>query len=453
MTRVLVVGDVLLDRDVLGHVERICPDAPVPVLDQDRTVERPGGAGLAAVLAGRHGVEVDLLCALAPDDGGHLLRELLDAAGVRVLDCGTGGSTVEKVRVRAGGQSLVRIDRGDGADLGALSEDATARALDADVVLVADYGRGVSAHEPVRALLSAARRAGTPVVWDPHPKGADPVPDVTLVTPNRREAAGFSEQEDGGAETLAADVRRARQLRGRWSSAAVAVTLGESGALLVTGDGAPLVVPVEQPVPAADTCGAGDAFAAAVAVALGRGAVLSEAVQEGVRAASGFVADSRSDEDASATQPAGAGGGGRSGTLIATGGCFDLLHPGHVSTLERARRLGDRLVVLLNSDASVRRLKGPSRPVQDEHDRAAVLRSLACVDDVVVFDEDTPVEALRRLRPDVFVKGGDYSSAELPEATVLSEWGGTVVTVPFLAGRSTTGLLQRIDGNGVAHVG
>jgi rfaE bifunctional protein nucleotidyltransferase chain/domain len=140
-------------------------------------------------------------------------------------------------------------------------------------------------------------------------------------------------------------------------------------------------------------------------------------------------------------------------TLVATGGCFDLLHPGHVSTLERARRLGDRLVVLLNSDASVRRLKGPGRPVQDEQDRAAVLRSLACVDDVVVFDEDTPAEALRRLRPDVFVKGGDYSSAELPEAAVLAEWGGTVLTVPFVDGRSTTGLLQRIDGKGMSHVG
>jgi D-beta-D-heptose 7-phosphate kinase/D-beta-D-heptose 1-phosphate adenosyltransferase len=451
MTRVLVVGDVLLDRDVLGHVERICPDAPVPVLDEDRTVERAGGAGLAAVLAARHGAEVDLLCALAPDEGGERLRELLAAAGVRVLDCGSGGSTVEKIRVRAAGQSLVRIDRGDGAVLGDLPTGADSPAP--DVVLVADYGRGMTSHEPVRALLCALRGSGTPVVWDPHPRGADPVPDVTLVTPNRREAAGFSELEASGAHTLATDVRRARELRARWRSTAVAVTLGESGALLVTGDGAPLVVPVERPVPAADTCGAGDAFAAAVAVAIGRGAVLSEAVQEAVGGASSFVADAGGAEQTTGRTVDRAADGERTGTLIATGGCFDLLHPGHVSTLERARRLGDRLVVLLNSDESVRRLKGPSRPVQDEHDRAAVLRSLACVDDVEVFDEDTPVEALRRLRPDVFVKGGDYSSAELPEAAVLSEWGGTVVTVPFLAGRSTTGLLQRIDGNGVAHVG
>jgi rfaE bifunctional protein nucleotidyltransferase chain/domain len=129
--------------------------------------------------------------------------------------------------------------------------------------------------------------------------------------------------------------------------------------------------------------------------------------------------------------------------VVATGGCFDVLHAGHVATLERARALGDRLVVLLNSDASVRRLKGPDRPVQTQEDRAAVLASLRCVDEVVVFDDDTPVPALRRLRPALFVKGGDYSATRMPEHEVVEEWGGEVVTVPFLAGRSTTSLLAR----------
>ena len=128
--------------------------------------------------------------------------------------------------------------------------------------------------------------------------------------------------------------------------------------------------------------------------------------------------------------------------MVATGGCFDLLHPGHVSVLEAARRLGDCLIVCLNSDRSVHRLKGPGRPLQSEQDRATVLRALRCVDEVVVFDEDTPVETLRTLRPDVWVKGGDYAGIELPEAAVLAEWGGVAVTVPYQAGRSTTGLVE-----------
>jgi rfaE bifunctional protein nucleotidyltransferase chain/domain len=130
------------------------------------------------------------------------------------------------------------------------------------------------------------------------------------------------------------------------------------------------------------------------------------------------------------------------GTVVATGGCFDLLHPGHVHTLQAARALGDCLVVCLNSDASVRRLKGPSRPVQSEQDRAAVLAALGCVDDVVLFEQDTPVEVLRQLRPDIWVKGGDYAVADLPEAAVLAEWGGRAVVLPFVEGRSTTRLIE-----------
>jgi rfaE bifunctional protein nucleotidyltransferase chain/domain len=221
--------------------------------------------------------------------------------------------------------------------------------------------------------------------------------------------------------------------------------------MLVTGDGVPLVVPVDSPtVGDTDTCGAGDAFAAGCAVDLAGGAVLSHAVQFAVDRAAAFVAAGGALSMCGASalfrpMPAPTHDSMRDGSrTVATGGCFDLLHAGHVATLERARLLGDRLVVLLNSDASVRRLKGPGRPLQPAVDRAAVLRSLACVDEVIVFDEDTPVSALRRLRPAVFVKGGDYSSAHIPETDVLRDWGGVVVTVPYLAGRSTTGIVEQI---------
>jgi D-beta-D-heptose 7-phosphate kinase / D-beta-D-heptose 1-phosphate adenosyltransferase len=231
---------------------------------------------------------------------------------------------------------------------------------------------------------------------------------------------------------------------------AVAVTLGARGALLSYGEGAPMVVPA-VPVTGGDTCGAGDSFAAAAALSLADGAVTGEAVAAAVAAASAFVArggasawdvperntvaDDSLDGLLGRVRAAG-------GTVVATGGCFDLLHPGHVRTLEAARALGDCLVVCLNSDASVARLKGPGRPVLGVEDRAAVLSALRCVDGVLVFEEDTPAAALERLRPHVWAKGADYAARELPEAAVLSRWGGEVVLLPFVDGKSTTRIIE-----------
>jgi D-beta-D-heptose 7-phosphate kinase/D-beta-D-heptose 1-phosphate adenosyltransferase len=212
----------------------------------------------------------------------------------------------------------------------------------------------------------------------------------------------------------------------------------------VQGDGPPTVVPAPV-VPCADPCGAGDRFAATAAGLLADGALLSEAVTGAVLSAAAFVAAggaaavpaSRPPYDGvdvvARTRAAG-------GTVVATGGCFDLLHAGHVAVLEQARRLGDCLVVCLNSDASVRRLKGPGRPLQAHEDRARVLQALGCVDAVVVFDDDTPVPVLEWLRPDVWAKGGDYT--ELPEAAVVAGWGGQAVVLPYLAGRSTSHLIS-----------
>jgi rfaE bifunctional protein nucleotidyltransferase chain/domain len=251
---------------------------------------------------------------------------------------------------------------------------------------------------------------------------------------------------------LAAVGAQAEALIRRWGVGAVAVTLGARGALLSYGEGAPMVVPAVA-VTGGDPCGAGDSFAAAAALALADGAVTGEAVTAAVAAASAFVArggattwDARHAPNVVAepgvdgviarTRAAG-------GTVVATGGCFDLLHPGHVATLRAARGLGDCLVVCINSDESVRRLKGPSRPLVTAADRARVLEALEFVDAVVVFEEDTPVEVLDRLRPDVWAKGGDYAGADLPEADVLRRWGGQAVVLPYLDGHSTTALVER----------
>ncbi|MGE0878857.1 MAG: PfkB family carbohydrate kinase [Acidimicrobiia bacterium] len=449
--RLLVVGDVLLDRDVLGTVERLCPDAVAPVLDERTVIERPGGAGLVAGIAARAGAQVTLVCALAEDPAAKRLRSLLEDAGVHVVACVDSGSTAEKTRLRAGNQSLARVDRGASGVIGALPVAAEALVSEADAVVAADYGRRVLATDSVRGIVARAVRAGVPTLWDPHVRGAAPVRGLTLVVPNEREAAALSPtivdaaDEASATSSLAVSASRARCLRRIWQCHGVAVTLGERGAVVAIGDGVPLAVPLARATRSSDTCGAGDAFAVEAALCLANGAGVSGAVASAVASAAAFVqaggASGLVDENSHAEEQ-----GSESGrTVVAAGGCFDLLHAGHVAMLAAARSLGDRLVVLLNSDESVRRLKGPGRPVQGAADRAAVLRALRWVDEVIVFDEDTPLRALRRLQPNVFVKGGDYTAGVLPEDAVMREWGGMVVTTPYIAGRSTTGLIESVE--------
>ena len=450
-----MVGDALLDRDLDGQSERLCPDAPVPVVDELVQTSRPGGAALAASLAAADGRPVVLVTALSTDRAGVELARLLAGHGVEVVDLGLEGATPEKVRVRSGGQSLVRLDHGPRrpGPVGPVPHEAPAVLEGAGAVLVADYGRGMAAEAGVRRMLSGLSPR-TPVVWDPHPRGPEPVTGVRLATPNRAEATALVPHPPGdGVGPVAA---RARALASRWQAASVAVTLGPRGALLVNGDGPPLVLPAPR-VEADDPCGSGDRFASAAAGLLADGALPSEAVAGAVASASAFVAAGGAGGLALPAPPETPAAGAdarevaarvrsRGGTVVATGGCFDLLHAGHVSTLRAARGLGDCLVVCLNSDASVRRLKGPGRPLVPEADRAAVLSALGCVDAVILFDEDTPEAVLGELRPHLFAKGGDYAVGELPETAALARWGGEVVILPYVEGRSTTGLVNQAVG-------
>ncbi|GAA4845372.1 PfkB family carbohydrate kinase [Saccharopolyspora rosea] len=439
--RLVVVGDALLDVDLTGSADRLCPDAPVPVVDVAERRRRPGGAALAALLAAGRGAAVTLVAGSGDDAAGRELRGLV-AGFARFVAAPFRGATPVKARVRAGGQSLLRLDTGDGRVSDVDFDVEVSRVLrGADAVLVADYGRGATAAGWLRRELSELP-PGIPLVWDPHPRGAAPVARADLVVPNRAEARGLTGFADPGSA--------AQRLHRRWRCGAVAVTLGADGAAVFPpGEG----VSAPQVPPGADPCGAGDAFSAAAAAALHHGLSAVDAVRRAAVEASRFVAGGgagawtvgevpRADRPVFDVVARVRAAGGR---VVAAGGCFDLLHPGHVRLLRRARELGDFLVVCLNSDESVRRLKGPLRPVVPERDRRAVLEALECVDAVAVFDETTPCALLERLRPQVWVKGSDHDADDLPEARVVERYGGRVATVPRVDGYSTTGLLDTVQ--------
>jgi rfaE bifunctional protein nucleotidyltransferase chain/domain len=411
---------------------------------------------LVAHLLAADGHDVTLVTALSDDGASHELRRQL--SDVHVVPGFLDAPTPVKTRVLRDGAVVARVDEGCGsAPLPRVTPAMLSAVQTADALVVADYGRGMAAIDLLRTAITQATTR-IPVIWDPHPRGPAPVPGVTAVTPNRLEAAqlaGVGHDEPG---------RAARKLRADWRARNVVVTLGEEGAWLQWGpnieDGRRIPA---SAVAAADACGAGDRFAAALAGALTTDPDLPRAVFDAVAVTGRFLAEGGVRTLSAPRRRIGSAGHDAAqrgpdaidvirqvheagGIVVATGGCFDLLHVGHLQTLRAARARGDALVVCLNSDDSVRRLKGPTRPLMSQQDRAELLLALDCVDAVVVFDEDTPLAVLDLLRPDVWVKGGDYIAELLPEHELVASWGGVVQTVPFLPGRSTTALVTALEG-------
>lgn len=462
--RIVVVGDVLLDVDLSGEATRLSPDAPVPVVDVSGVKRRAGGAGLVARMLAQDGWPVTLVTVLADDDAGHQLEAHL--AGVKLVAGPTSYPSPVKTRVRAGAHPVVRFDQGCGKTPVPEVTPAMLRAVEkAGVIIVADYGRGLAANPALRELL--VRLAdNVPIVWDPHPAGADPIPGAAVVTPNLAEARkavlpGAAKEQPArrvAAEAVPADEagQVGRVLLDQWHSRAVLVTTGEKGAVLLSQrDRRPRPVPAPR-VEAGDPCGAGDRLVASLAVHLLAGRDLEDAAVLAVHEAGQFLAAggvSALPDPVTSARPKprtleplllARNVRENGGVVVATGGCFDLLHAGHVRSLAAAREMGDCLIVCLNSDESVRRLKGPERPIINQQDRAELLLALECVDAVLVFEEDTPEAALERLRPDIWVKGGDYKGARLPEADLMESWGGRCLTVPYHPARSTTGLADAL---------
>lgn len=466
---VWVVGDVMLDEYVTGAVERISPEAPVPVVRAHATEHRLGGAANVARQISALGARVSLAGLIGEDDGGEQLLRLCEAAHIdsRAVVRLTGRHTTRKLRVLSHGQQLLRLDW---EDVGACAPQTTMRLASKlaecsrpDAVIFSDYAKGVLTPDTMAAVQRSCGAA--PIVVDPKHRDLSRYRGATTVTPNLRELEAAAGQTFD-VEDTAAIAAAARALIAAAGLQSMVVTLGNRGMLVVTASGAETAVPaMEREV--YDVTGAGDTAIAVLTLALAAQAPLVEAAQLANAAAGvavgqvGAVAVSPgSIRDALASRPdnkllsrhelamraSGWRAAGR--RIVFTNGCFDLLHAGHLTLLSQAARLGDVLVVAINSDASVRRLKGPERPLVPEGERGALLAALGFVDAVTVFEEDTPLAALQAVQPHVLVKGGDYQPADVIGREIVEANGGRVAIVPLMPEKSTTSLLERIRGAG-----
>ncbi|MEO5353588.1 MAG: bifunctional D-glycero-beta-D-manno-heptose-7-phosphate kinase/D-glycero-beta-D-manno-heptose 1-phosphate adenylyltransferase HldE [Magnetococcus sp. XQGC-1] len=479
--RVLVVGDLMLDRYLWGEVARISPEAPVPVVRLTRETENGGGAANVVLNLASLGVRSLLVGWIGADSEGHRLRELLKQAGVDTQGVVTvpGRPTITKTRIIGGHQQMLRLDLEETRPLDKRTLAAClARAKRVieegprpDAVLLSDYGKGVLSEEICQSLIQAARAAHIPVLVDPKGMDYQKYRGATAITPNRRELTeAVAAQERGmiGSDDLNRLLAAGEQLRAACAVEMFAVTLSEQGIALLQADTPPRRIPA-MAREVYDVSGAGDTVISTLAAALAARLEPMDALHLANLAAGVVVAKvgttpitrselllalsneeslAQSDkmvnlEDARARVGQWRQRGER---IVFTNGCFDLLHAGHVTYLEKARQLGKRLVVGLNTDRSVRALKGPSRPVIHELDRARVLAAMAAVDLVILFDEETPLRLIRALQPDILAKGADYSENQVVGGEEVKGWGGQVALVPLVEGRSSSRIMAHIQG-------
>jgi D-beta-D-heptose 7-phosphate kinase / D-beta-D-heptose 1-phosphate adenosyltransferase len=485
--RLWVVGDVMLDEYLEGDIQRISPEAPVPVLRVQAESDRLGGAANVAHNARALGATVELCGVVGADAAGDRVLACCAEAGIATtgLDRVVGVRTTRKVRALARHQQLLRLDfeggaagsatvgaagsatggAVSGAPVGAaLARDLFARLTAGprpDVIVISDYAKGLVSAELVADVIAFGARAGVPVLVDPKANDVTCYRGATVLKPNLGEVERLVGRRLPASDDAALG-EAAQVLLARADARALVVTRGSAG-MAVARPGAPLEVIPAMRREVYDVTGAGDTVLAVLALAVAVGAEVATAARI-ANAAGGIVvgrvgtAVVQSHELATALVP-------RSGAktlsmeeavsrrqwwlaekkrVVLTNGCFDLLHVGHLALLRHAASLGDVLVVAINSDASVRRLKGAGRPVVPEEGRARIVAALECVDVVVSFEEDTPLEALRRLRPDVLVKGADYSLDRVVGREFVESYGGRVVLAPLVPDHSTSALVSRI---------
>ena len=467
--RVLCVGDVMLDEFVYGEARRLSPEAPIPVVQIQRRESMPGGAGNLVRNVCTLGAVGTLIGVVGRDEAATALRRLVDEQDrlrAHLVPCER--RTTIKTRYVVEGQQMLRADVEDRAPVeGELASRVLAiyesELEHADLVVLSDYAKGLLSDDVLRPAIEMARARGRTVIADPKSPDLSRYRGAALLLPNAAELAAATGLPCGTNDEAVAAARAAQQ---RFGVSGILVTRSRQGMTLVPPDGAPAVHLGARAREVHDVSGAGDTVAATVAVALAAGLDLPEAAQLANVAAGLVVAKvgtavvyprdliaeihqadvvSLSAEIVAANQAVEIVGLWRAqGLRIGfTNGCFDLIHPGHISLLRQARAACDRLIVGLNTDASARRLKGPTRPIQSETARSIVLASLAPVDLVILFDEDTPLALIERVRPDVLIKGADYSLEQVVGADLVRSYGGQVMLARLEEGHSTTGTIER----------
>lgn len=466
--RVLVAGDVMLDRYLFGATGRISPEAPVPVVHVRRSEDRPGGAANVAVNLAALGARTLLFGVVGEDDEAGALERLVRDCGIDSrLVTFAGRPTITKTRVQSRGQQLIRLDReepigdNEATSVDTLVEAFAAAVVEADVgaVVLSDYGKGTLAR--AGDLIAACRSAQVPVLIDPKGTDFERYRGASLLTPNQNEFEAVAGPSASNADLI----ERAERMMQALDLRALLVTRSEKGMLLVQAGEEPLMLST-QAREVFDVTGAGDTVIATLAGALASGSDLADAaalanLAAGLVVRKIGVASVTPLELQVALHQRGQGGRGlvseselragieqaraRGEKVVMTNGCFDVLHAGHVAYLEEAKSLGDRLVVAVNDDDSVRRLKGESRPVNSLPDRLSVLAGLAAVDWVVAFSEDTPAQLIRAVMPDVLVKGGDYRPEEIAGARDVLAGGGEVRVLSFREGHSSSRIIRRLE--------
>lgn len=460
---VTVIGDVMLDRFWSGGSRRISPEAPVPVVNVMNQEDRAGGAGNVAVNLAHLGIDVSLVGLCGEDDHARALRVCVEATGVRwnVMPCG--GETIVKLRVLSRNQQLLRMDFE--SPLASYGNDlfvgyARQHLADADLVVFSDYAKG--SLSMVDRLLEVCREMGKPTLVDPKGLDFERYRGATVLTPNLAELEAIV----GPCNDETALLEKTETLRVSLDVQAILVTRSEAGMTLIQAGSPPqhLAASAREVY---DVTGAGDTVIAVMAGCLSAGLPLSESARFANQAAGIVVAKlgtaSVTPAELRAIPTSEPRPSNKTGVMsesdllveieqakltgqrvVMTNGCFDILHPGHVSYLQQASAQGDLLVVAVNDDDSVRRLKGPSRPVNPIADRMAILAALACVEFVVPFSEDTPARLIEAVAPDVLVKGGDYKVEEIAGHESVLARGGRVITLDFVEGHSTSGMLARL---------
>ncbi len=466
--RALVVGDLMLDEYIWGAVDRISPEAPVQIVEVKRKELRLGGAGNVINNLLTLNCQVDVLSVVGEDDDGEFLLRRLKYRGVQEhgVFSQTGRVTSRKTRVFASNQQIVRIDQETRTDITTESEEriishVKSRVTELDVIYLSDYQKGVLTDRLLREIIAIGREAGVPVLVDPKGDDYHKYCGASLLTPNRKEAqqaTGMTITDD--ASLLAAG----RKLLGELELESLVMTRSEEGMTILSADGEIHLPTVAREV--YDVSGAGDTVLSLFGLGLaqklplettarlanlGAGIVVGKVGTSTVNAQEMLAAvglqhfdTDRKILSAPLLENILAGERQKGKTIVFTNGCFDLLHVGHVKYLQAARQLGDLLVLGLNSDASIQRLKGPGRPLIGQEERAHILAALNCIDYVVVFDEDTPMELLSVLRPDIIVKGGDYTPEGVVGRELLESYGGRVELINFVDGKSTTNIINKI---------